>query len=143
VLHTAVTLKLFSIIQIVWLAVLSVLLAGTINEGLRLLLWFMVPGYVIAVIALMRGKQRLGWLSSLILLALSIACITVPELVVVAHNLSAFFNHHELYRDSPATIYVVLIHFLVFGVFPISLAILAFGNRVYLLGVIKGYRPEI
>ena len=120
-----------------WLAVLSVLLVGTVNEGLRLILCFVVPGYVLAIIALLGGKPRLGWLSSLVLLALSFVCVAIPELIVVAHNFAAFFKHHELYRDSPATIYVVLVHLLLFGALPISLVLLALGNRVYLFKVIR------
>ncbi len=136
-LHANFTLKLFLIIQGIWLTLLVILLAGTINEDLRLLLWFMVPGYVIAVGALIGGYRRVGWIGSLVLLALSIVCIAVPELIVATYNLYAFLTHIELYQDSPATIYVVLIDFLLFGAIPIGLAMLALANRAFLIKVIK------
>ena len=135
---SSAALTLFWILQGLWLAVLVVLLTGAINESLRLLLWFLVPGYLIAVAAQICGYRRVGWGGALAFLVLSIVCIAVPELIIAAYNLHAFLNHHPLYQDSPATIYVVLIHVLLFGVIPISLAVLALANRVALLNMIKG-----
>ena len=78
-----------------------------------------------------------AWTFSIIFLLIYWALIGWKSLIYFVYNFYLFFNGHELYQDSPATIFIVIIRACL-GIFPAAfLLLLGIVSRARIVEILK------
>jgi hypothetical protein len=128
-------LALARIVQILW-AIFFVVVIGiraiASGSALEMLIGSLSVIYLGAALACF-ANSRIAWIVALALTVLPLLRWTP----MIAINFWMFFEGHELYRDSPATIFIVAINAIVFVLPGLLIYICCFVDRKRLFAVLR------
>jgi hypothetical protein len=109
--------------SLLMLAAFAALALGTYSNP-RGVLFGIAAGYLVASVMALRSHR---WAIALVVLAATLVMFCSLPLVVL--NTGMFFSGHQLYQDSPGTIFVVLVNAVVFAIPATSICILFVWRR--------------